>query len=313
MHSSFYTQVPFKGLKSDHTYGQTFGFIGSCFGEHIYEKFRYYAFDSWQVPFGTVYNPISIVNQIVNIIDLDDKFTVFENKSQCFSWDTAHTIIGSNPKLLAKTLEELQVKANFTLKKTKTLFITFGSAWAYRRLEDGNIVANCHKMPSQLFSKELLSVESMYFEFERMIGLLKKLNPEIEVIITVSPVRHIKDGFPENSRSKSRLIELCHRIQDHGMAIYLPVYEMVLDELRDYRFFERDGLHPNSLTVDAVWDRLASVLFENSVPKVFPKIDAIRKMELHIPIQMTVQEIEHLKDLKDQRKALIEKEYPVLW
>ncbi|WP_456439517.1 GSCFA domain-containing protein, partial [Psychroserpens sp.] len=226
-------------------YNSKIGLFGSCFSEHIAEKFSYYKFQKFDNPFGILFHPLAIENLIVNAINEkqyseDDIF--FHNEQwHCFE---AHSKLSRTSKEeLLKTLNT-QVKATSAfLNDASHIVITLGTAWAYRLIETDNFVANCHKIPQKKFLKELLSVDAITESLEAIVSLIKSINSNVSIVFTVSPVRHIKDGFVENTQSKSHLISAIHQlVEPRKQLYYFPSYEIMLDELRDYRFYKDDML-----------------------------------------------------------------------
>ncbi|HLA55682.1 MAG TPA: GSCFA domain-containing protein, partial [Flavobacterium sp.] len=154
--------------------------------------------------------------------------------------------------------------------------------WVYTNIDSGEIVANCHKVPQKQFGKILLSVDSIRESLANVIALLKNNNPEINIIFTVSPVRHIKDGFAENQWSKSNLISAVHQALSLNQT-YFPSYEIMMDELRDYRFYAEDMLHPNQIAIDYIWERFSETHISTAALSVMEEIGNIQKALAHKP------------------------------
>ena len=171
-----------------------------------------------------------------------------------------------------------------TLQTASHLVLSFGTAWVYRLQATQQIVANCHKVPQKHFSKELLSTTDIAEVLRLLFGSIRKTNPKIEIIATVSPVRHLKDGFVENTRSKSHLIAGLHRaIDDSKQVAYFPSYELMMDELRGYRFYKPDMIHPNSVAVAYIWERFAKVWIHPKTVPLQKEVDTIQKGLAHRP------------------------------
>ena len=310
-HRDFFTTVPTPTLFGNCDFSTRFGLVGSCFSEAMFQKFRRYGFHAWSSPFGTLYNPISVMEELRYAMDLSLEFTVHEQQGVFFVWETAHHLQANNRTRLLEELEQIRAEHHLKLKETDVLFITVGSSWAYFLKATGDLVANCHKVPSSYFDKRLLTVEAMSSTFEALMVQLQVFNPSLKIILTVSPVRHIRDGLVENSRSKARLIEWCHAMVDLiPQALYFPSYEIVMDELRDYRFFESDGIHPNEQAVTFVWERLCQSLFSLETQKVMSKIATIRKMESHRFSEHAETEsfMQKMHTLKEELSS-----YPITW
>jgi hypothetical protein len=281
-HADLFTQVPTANWGSSYDFSSKIGMLGSCFSQSIYSKFRRFGLDAWSSPFGTIYNPLSIFKELDYLMDLELPWSIHENRGIFFAWETAHTLISSDKQELEEALLNLRIKYHHLLTQTNVLFITVGSAWAYFVQPENRLVANCHKVPGNQFHKRLLSLEEMAQGFKEMHERLLAVNPGIEIVLTVSPVRHIREGLIHNNRSKARLIEWTHSMVEHYANVhYFPSYEIIVDELRDYRFFEPDGVHPSSQAVQFVWDRLVDVLISKEAKEVFNSIEEVRKLEEH--------------------------------
>jgi hypothetical protein len=185
---------------------------------------------------------------------------------------------------------------NKALEEASHVFLTLGTAWVYRHISTDRIVANCHKIPQKEFIKELLSVEVVRNALEAIVSLVSQINPEAIFIMTVSPVRHLKDGFAENNRSKAHLIAATHElVQEQKNCYYFPAYELVMDDLRDYRFFKEDMIHPSDQAVDYIWDHLLATWVDSDSQDIYRQLMALRKGEAHIPLNTTSEEYQQFK------------------
>ena len=264
------------------SFDSSFGFIGSCFSSSIHERFRRVGLSAWMSPYGTTYNPLSIERQLIGTFDLDYKFNEYTHDDAYFYWETSHQLVFSSPEEGRNQMNALRIQAHQNLRSMDYLFITLGSAWVYELEETGLLVANCHKVPQQKFRKRLLEIDEIMDSLSRIKAMLNPFNPFLRILFTVSPVRHLRDGLVENNWSKARLIEACQRICATPLPpTYFPSYELIIDELRDYRFFEPDGVHPNALAIDFVWDKLCESLFDASLGSVFREVLAVRRLESH--------------------------------
>jgi lysophospholipase L1-like esterase len=313
-HARFFTEVKDSTVFQKCDFSHTFGFIGSCFSDHIFDKFKYHGLDAWKSPFGTTYNPLSIAFQLDSLINLTNKFSFFNANADFFSWETAHQLRADTANDLDVLLNTLRRENNAYLLKTDVLFITLGTATAFELASSGKVVANCHKQPASLFKKVFLTIEEMYQAFVELVSNLKKVQPQLKIVLTVSPVRHLRSGLVENSRSKARLMDLCHRLIELKDVDYLPVYEWVIDELRDYRFYEADGVHPNGQAIDFVSEKLFDLFFEKETRNAFKEIEAYRKMQQHRPISnFNPIEFERFEKKMEEKKREIEKKFSVKW
>ena len=274
------TQIPIK--KQQHNqidYTSKLFLVGSCFSENIGNKLNYFKFQATQNPFGILFHPKSIETFITNAINkkvYSESDLVFQNERwHCFD---AHSSLSSSDKNeLLENLNSAIVSTNNKLKKTSHIIITLGTAWVYRFIETDEIVANCHKIPQKKFLKELLTVDEITESLEAIIALLKSINRDVNIIFTVSPVRHLKDGFIENTQSKAHLIAGIHNTINAPKNInYFPSYELMMDELRDYRFYAEDMIHPNTTAINYIWEKFTDTWFSAEIASTTP---------LSIPLQ----------------------------
>jgi lysophospholipase L1-like esterase len=258
--------------------------LGSCFSENIGEKFNYFKFQSVVNPIGILFQPLAIENLIARAINKNyysDEELYFTNEQWCCL--DAHSRLNkvSQHDLLSELNTQLNV-ANGELQKATHIVITLGTAWVYRHIESDKIVANCHKIPQKKFLKELLSVEEITQSLEAVITLLRSVNPKVNILFTVSPVRHLKDGFIENNRSKSYLLTAMHHVVDSRNQIYyFPSYEIMMDELRDYRFYKTDMVHPNQLAVDYIWEKFSAVWLSDDALHTLKIVGNIQAKKAH--------------------------------
>ena len=241
--------------------------IGSCFAENMAKKFDYFKFENIVNPFGIIFNPFSI-EKIVSRIVNQEKFTeidIFFHNDCWHCYDVHSQLSSPNKEEFLKNLNQILEKTKNQIFELSLCIITYGTSWVYRNKNSDKIVANCHKVPQNQFDKELLSVEIIEKSIQNAILLIQKINPKCHFIFTISPVRHIKDGFVENQISKAHLISAIHtllKVPPLGAeGDYFPSYEIMMDELRDYRFYADDMLHPSQAAIDYIWIKF----FENYV------------------------------------------------
>ncbi|XCF07304.1 GSCFA domain-containing protein [Tamlana crocina] len=278
------TQIPLKKQSENLIdYHSTVVLLGSCFSDNIGAKLDYFKFNNLQNPFGVLFQPKaieSLVDRALNEKTFSEKDVLFQNEQwNCFE---AHS------KLSSVTKEALLENLNRALKSTRQhlleashIIMTLGTAWVYRFLENGMLVANCHKVPQKQFKKELLSVEDISTSLNNISASIKKVNPKATIIFTVSPIRHLKDGFIENTQSKAHLVSAIHKVKDSGL--YFPSYEIMMDELRDYRFYEADMVHPNATAIDYIWERFKTVWVASEALKTMGEVEVIQKGLQHKP------------------------------
>jgi lysophospholipase L1-like esterase len=306
------TKIPLK--KQEYNlidYNSKVFLLGSCFAENIGEKFEYFKFPHYVNPFGILFHPIAIHNLVSNALH-GKKYTeddVFINNEQFHSFD-AHSKLSQHTKsLLLHQLNAASQKTSHYLKQSTHVVITLGTAWVYRYLKTNKIVANCHKIPQQQFQKQILSVDAIVAALQSIIQQVKKVNPRVNFIFTVSPVRHIKDGFIENTQSKSHLLAALHKVLD-DQSHYFPSYEIMMDELRDYRFYNQDLLHPSPLAVDYIWDRFKTVWMADSAIAIMSEVDIIQKGLQHKPFNPN--STAHLKFVQQlvERQITLTNQFP---
>ena len=257
--------------------------LGSCFIENIGNKLDYFKFQNLQNPFGILFQPLAIENLITQAIN-EKEYTendIFFHNEQWHCYD-AHSKLShtSKDELLHILNEQIGLTAK-QLNNSTHIIITLGTAWVYRHIETDTIIANCHKVPQKKFIKELLSVDEITQSLEAITSLVKTVNPEVSFIFTVSPVRHLKDGFIENMQSKAHLISAIHsNVSSQSMSsglYYFPSYEIMMDELRDYRFYAEDMIHPNKMAINYIWEKFKQVWISKDVLKTMDEVESIQK------------------------------------
>lgn len=281
------TQIPLQPQKYDQIdYNSEVVLLGSCFSENIGAKFSYFKFRTVINPFGILFHPLAIERFITRAINSDyysDEELLFNNE-QWLCLD-AHSKLNSTSKdeLISKLNSNLD-DALQKLTNATHVIITLGTSWVYRHIESDRIVANCHKIPQKYFLKELLSVETISQSLDAIISLIRSVNPKVNLIFTVSPVRHLKDGFVENTQSKAHLISTVHNVIDRRLhQYYFPSYELMMDELRDYRFYESDMIHPNGIAIDYIWNKFKTVWLAEDANTMMDEVESIQKGLNHKP------------------------------
>jgi hypothetical protein len=283
----FRTQIPVSKSNSPIDYNSKILSIGSCFAENMAEKFDYFKFQNETNPFGIIFNSVSIEKLFERVCKeqwFEEKDVFFHNE-RWHSFDVHSDLSNADRQELLETLNKAISETNKQLKEATHIIITFGTSWIYRNLEKEEVVANCHKVPQKQFSKELLSVEVIQNSIQNTINLIQSLNPNINFIFTISPVRHIKDGFVENQLSKSHLFVALHFVlkTEHlkGNTQYFPSYEIMMDELRDYRFYNEDMLHPNQMAIDYIWKLFSENYISQESLTTMQEVDEIQKSLRH--------------------------------
>ena len=260
--------------------------IGSCFSEHIGQKFSNYRFNININPFGQQYNPHSIaqaIERLINPVPFTNNELILHNE-QYHSLAHHGSFSKSNSKETLLGINEHLQKAAADLKQASVLFLTFGTSHVFKWKETGAIVSNCHKLPGNLFDQVLMKPEDIISTLQLTLDKLKQLNPNLKVVLTVSPVRYFAFGAYENSVSKSHLFTATHTLQQTNPNLYyFPAYELVMDDLRDYRFFADDMLHPNQQAISYVWESLSDTFFASKTSNVLPQIEEVLQALNHRP------------------------------
>jgi hypothetical protein len=274
--------------------------IGSCFTENIGSKLKQLKFSVLENPNGILFNPISIVKSLHSYID-NKQYTeedIFYQNECWNSWGHHSRFSHPDKETCLQMINQSQQAAHHFLKTADWLLITVGSAFvyelqapfSYHPLGDGGgaVVANCHKVPTDKFIKKLLSPEVIETTLKSVIEKITVFNPSIKIIFTISPVRHLRDGFVENNRSKSALIQAIHQlVDDHDNLFYFPAYELVIDDLRDYRFYAEDMVHPNYTATNYVWEKFISAVIDESSQLLVKDINQLNATISHKPFNPT--------------------------
>lgn len=310
------TEIPLKKqIHNQIGYDSKLLLLGSCFSENIGDKLSYYKFQSNQNPFGILFHPKAIENLILNSINEKEYSDndVFNHNERWHSFDT-HSVLSATKKSdLINSLNDSVKKTLKEIKEATHIVITLGTAWVYRFIESDSVVANCHKVPQKKFLKEILPVNEIIESLEGICSLVKSINSNITIIFTVSPVRHIKDGFVENKRSKSHLITAIHEVVEPRKKVhYFPSYELIMDELRDYRFYKEDMIHPNKTAINYIWEKFTSTWFKENALQTMKKVEEIQKGMTHRPFNPDSEA--HIKFLEKlvQKKETLLQEFPFM-
>lgn len=227
--------------------------LGSCFSDYIGAKLRNSLWPVTINPFGTLFNPMSIANSID--IALGERKIRIENiEGKCIPWDFSTAFEGTDYQEVDAVCRQQAELLKAAIQRAEVLMITFGTSIVYELHSDKETVANCHKLPQNNFHRRVLSIREISNRWNETIEKIRKVNPNIKLILSVSPVRHLADGFAENNRSKARLLLACENIISRDVC-YFPSYELVCDDLRDYRFYAQDLVHPSAMAVDYIWDK----------------------------------------------------------
>ena len=305
---NFRTNIQLQKERNQIDYSSKLLLIGSCFSENIYKKLNYFKFNAFSNPFGILFNPVAIESLITNAIN-QKKYTendIFELNERWHCFDAHSDLSAVNKTELLQNLNIEIISTNQQIATSTHLIITLGTSFVYRFIETDTIVGNCHKVPQKKFLKELLSVEEIKASLENICTLIKDINPTVNIIFTVSPVRHLKDGFVENSQSKVHLLATIHQIIDkRNKLYYFPSYEIMLDDLRDYRFYTSDMIHPNETAINYIWEQFKQVWINDKTTAIQKEVDTIQKGLTHRPFNPnSEQHSKFLADLQQKIKSL---------
>lgn len=241
--------------------------IGSCFATEIAEKLREGQLQTLTNPFGTLFNPYAVTTALRRIYSAKNytEEDLIKYNDEYLSFDH-HT--GFTTPFAHQTLERINTNlqlSNQFLQETKFAVLTFGTAYVYEFLPKNRLVSNCHKIPQKFFRKRFLSHAELTDALEESIQIITDMSAEpVHILLTVSPVRHTKDGFAENQLSKAKLLTAIHEVvNEHENCTYLPVYEIMMDDLRDYRFYKEDLIHPTEQAVNYIFEKFGSAWFSD--------------------------------------------------
>lgn len=293
------------------TYNSKLVLLGSCFSENMGSKFEYLKFQSAINPFGIIFNPISNENLIRRAV-LDFKFSEKDIFFHDGFWKCYEVHSHLNLENKIEYLSYLnQLVHDFKIKITQAshVLITYGTSWVYRHSTSNRIVANCHKVAQNQFTKELLSIETIEKAIQNSVNLISSINSSCTFIFTISPVRHLKDGFVENQISKAHLIAAVHKFKLQNCT-YFPSYEIMMDELRDYRFYADDLLHPSQTAINYIWERFSETYFTNQTLAIAHEIDTIQKALAHRPVNINSEKHQQFLANLEAKKIKLSADYP---
>jgi hypothetical protein len=283
---NFHLSFPITPFKEKIDYSQKLMFVGSCFSKNIGEQFQTYKFNGVINPNGILYNPVSIADSLIRITEnkLVKKNELFF-ANECWNHWQFHSMFSNPNKQLCLSAINDSISGAFKfLKETDWLFITLGSAFVYKQNNTQQTVANCHKIPQKEFTKHLLTIDEIVANLLDLMGKLNAFNNQLKIVFTISPVRYIRDGVVENNISKARLIEAVYQLTTKmPNTIYFPAYELIMDDLRDYRFYQTDLVHPNEQAIEYVFKNLRAVSFDEETVLLFEKIKKIVTAKNHRP------------------------------
>ncbi len=286
--------------------------LGSCFAGHLSEKLAYYQFPYLGNPFGVLFHPVPIEHLLQRALEgrrfNEDDLIESQGRWRCLESHSALSGASAGEALdrLNSALEDLRR----ALEHSTHAVLTLGTAYGFRHRQSGRLVANCHKLPSRAFERELSSPEAIRESLSKILSMLQAFRGDMTCLLTVSPVRHIRDGLVENQRSKAHLITAVHSLVEVNAAAYFPSYELFMDELRDYRFYDRDLIHPSEAAVDYIWERFQQAWVDPSSHSVMEEVASVRRALAHRPLHGNSPEYQKFRaSLKEKIQAL-QAQYP---
>ena len=285
--------------------------LGSCFAEEIGRKLSERKFKVLLNPHGIVYNPLSLAKSLHEYMDAKEyvQGDLFLHDGLWRSLHHHGRFAHSDASLSLTQINREITKAHTQLIHAKWLIITWGSAFAY--MHEKQVVANCHKLPAQSFHKTLLSKEEILSVWRALLSRLKQFNPDLNVLFTVSPVRYLRDGLVGNNRSKGILLDVIHTLTEEMEAcLYFPAYEIVIDQLRDYRFFKEDMLHPNELAIKYVWQKFVETAFDTETKQFIEAYEPLLKSLQHRDLHADNTAHLHFKQQLQEKLKSLQQRYP---
>ena len=287
--------------------------LGSCFSENVGNFLSEHKFKTFSNPNGILFNPASIhqcITDILNLKDLSDNF-ILTRDGQYFSYLHHTSVNAPSVTALKEKINAQTKKAHDHLKQSNILIITFGTSFFYHHLTSGQVVANCHKQPHQIFEKNTLTVNEIVSAYTGLLKKIKNFNSTLKIIFTVSPVKYLKDGVVENNLSKSTLLLAIHElIKQNKDFYYFPAYELINDDLRDYRFYKEDMAHPNELAVKYIWEKFSTSCFSEKTIAINKEIGKLNLALNHREINSGNQEQQKLQDFISKQREEVKKLEP---
>lgn len=279
-----YTPVKIPEIQPRIRFSDNLLLTGSCFSEHIAQKLRRFRYNILENPFGILYNPVSLAKSMTRIVKKSHSSVsdLVYHGGLYHSMDHHGSFSGPDPEQVILTINQQIDEAHAFLKTCDFIFISPGTSGVYTQTSSGAIVGNCHKIPSAQFTHARLSVSACFDAFEKLYQDIKSICPAVRLIWTVSPVRHLRDGLVENQRSKAALVlAIDQMISMYPDCAYFPAYEIMVDQLRDYRYYDRDLTHPSAEAIDIIWELFRSACLDPNDLVLHPKIESIRRAMEH--------------------------------
>ena len=316
---NFMLDLPVVSPETKIKYGDKLLLTGSCFTEHIGSSLSALKFDVLQNPHGILFDPASVAYSLASYVQNKqyEPADLFQLNEVWNSWQHHSSFSHITQEDCLNKINESQLRAHDFLKEADWLLITLGSSFSYHLSERNHNpregVANCHRAPAQWFKKHLMTIDEINIELDNCLHQLFIFNPSLKIIFTVSPVRHIRDGVIENNRSKARLIEVVHHLVNKFERIYyFPAYELIIDVLRDYRFYDIDMVHPNYQATQFVLEKFMHYYVNDESQKLAEEIQRIVTAKKHKPFQPSTEAHKKFLQANFEKASAIQKKYPFL-
>ncbi|WP_106604520.1 GSCFA domain-containing protein [Chitinophaga ginsengisoli] len=313
--TNFRLTFPVSPIATPVRYDDKILLMGSCFAEEIGARLQQHHFDALVNPHGILYNPISITQALHTYLDRDQYTAddLFSHGDLWHSWDHHSRFSGLQMDAVLARINAAQEAAVQRLEEADWLIITLGSAYTYTLASDNQVVGNCHKVPSSHFHKKLLSPPDAIAALDNLMHRLFFRNKKVKILFTISPVRYARDGVVENNLSKAVLIQTVHHlVNKFDRLFYFPAYELVIDDLRDYRFYKEDLVHPNELAVNYVWEHFTASCVSEEGRNLLPLVEDINRAMQHRPFNPESNQHKQFLQTYAKKTKQLMKEYPFL-
>lgn len=303
----FRTELPKQESLDKISYDSKILLMGSCFANEIGGLLEKYNFDALVNPLGTIYNPLILCKLLMHTID-NRKYTPSDllNDNGVFFHNDIHSQFNStSSEKFLKKISDTQEKLRFFIQNADFIFLTLGTSIGHLEIKSNQLVGNCHKRPSSEFKKHKIAISEITQALRQLQSSVININPKVKIIFTVSPVRHTKSGIEENSKSKARLISAIDELtlQENEFG-YFPAYELMIDDLRDYRFYKADLIHPNDQAVEYIWNYFQEMYLSDSTKITKSKIHKILTALAHKPFNPGSEK--HQNFVKQTKKQIVE-------
>lgn len=308
----FRTVVDIPVWKQPITLGDRHVFLGSCFADYIGNRFIEYGLSGTVNPVGVLFNPMSIYGVIQQSL-LPDELPLFRDGERWSCWLTGTNVSEMSQEACRQVVSDCFLSLGRSLRDATHVFLTLGTCVCYRLKSSGLIVSNCHKQPQSLFEEYEMSLSECETVLAKTVACLTEVNPTVRVHFTVSPYRYAKYGFHRSQLAKATLLlAVEHVCREYASNCdYFPAYELVLDDLRDYRFFDTDMLHPNIVAVDYIWQRLVESCMDEVVPEYLRDYEPIRRAQKHVPLHPDSPQYRSFVDKIHLQNEMIKKKYAI--